>query len=83
MFIWAQLPEGQDGTALLSHALAHGLAYVPGAAFYAGQPDKRTLRLSYSNLAASDAPEATLRLKKALAACNAQPTAETLHKEIA
>jgi 2-aminoadipate transaminase len=75
MFIWARLPEGQSGTALLTHALAQGLAYVPGAAFYAGQVDPRTLRLSYSNLAASDAPEAVHRLRRALEVCSEHETA--------
>ncbi|MDP3577774.1 PLP-dependent aminotransferase family protein [Methyloversatilis sp.] len=47
MFLWARLPAGLDATALLPKAVARGVAYVPGAAFYAGAPDPRTLRLSF------------------------------------
>jgi 2-aminoadipate transaminase len=47
MFLWARLPEGLDAAALLPKAVARGVAYVPGAAFYAGTVDTRTLRLSF------------------------------------
>ena len=47
MFLWARLPEGLDAAALLPKAVARGVAYVPGAAFYAGAVDTRTLRLSF------------------------------------
>jgi len=47
MFLWLRLPEGLDATALLPQAVARGVAYVPGGAFYADQPDPRTLRLSF------------------------------------
>ncbi|WHZ09565.1 MAG: PLP-dependent aminotransferase family protein [Burkholderiaceae bacterium] len=47
MFLWARLPEGLDATRLLPRAVEHGVAYVPGAPFYAGAGDARTLRLSY------------------------------------
>ena len=48
MFCWAHLPVGWDAGALLPRALHHRVAYVPGAAFHAGPPDRATLRLSYS-----------------------------------
>jgi 2-aminoadipate transaminase len=48
MFCWARLPEGTDSGALLQRALDLDVAYVPGAAFFAGPPDLATLRLSYS-----------------------------------
>lgn len=66
MFIWARLRDRVNASALLDHALAQGLAFVPGAAFDARNPDHRTLRLSYSNLAPQDAPEAVRRLGRAL-----------------
>jgi 2-aminoadipate transaminase len=47
MFLWARLPEGLNAAALLPKAVARGVAYVPGAAFYAGTTDTRTLRLSF------------------------------------
>jgi 2-aminoadipate transaminase len=47
MFLWARLPAGLDATALLPKAVDRGVAFVPGAAFYADQPDPRTLRLSF------------------------------------
>jgi 2-aminoadipate transaminase len=48
MFCWVRLPDGSDSGALLQRALDRDVAYVPGAAFFAGAPDPATLRLSYS-----------------------------------
>ncbi len=50
MFFWIRLPEGLDAMALLERAVEAGVAYVPGAAFYAQQPDPRALRLSFVTL---------------------------------
>ncbi|MES9520251.1 PLP-dependent aminotransferase family protein [Streptomyces capoamus] len=47
MFVWVRLPDGHDTTALLPHAVSSGVAYVPGAPFFAGKPDPTTLRLSF------------------------------------
>jgi 2-aminoadipate transaminase len=47
MFLWARLPAGMDAAALLPHAVERGVAFVPGAAFYADGADARTLRLSF------------------------------------
>ena len=47
MFLWARLPEGMSAVALLPKAVDKGVAFVPGAAFYADNADPRTLRLSF------------------------------------
>ena len=47
MFLWARLPRGMDAVQLLPHAVARGVAFVPGAPFFAGAADPRTLRLSF------------------------------------
>ena len=47
MFIWARLPEGMEAIGLLPTAVEKGVAFVPGAAFYADSPDPRCLRLSF------------------------------------
>lgn len=47
MFLWARLPRGMDAAELLPRAVDKGVAFVPGAPFYAGQPDTRSLRLSF------------------------------------
>ncbi|KTT17751.1 aminotransferase-like domain-containing protein [Pseudacidovorax intermedius] len=47
MFLWLRMPEGIDATALLARAVERHVAFVPGAPFYAGEPDARTLRLSF------------------------------------
>ena len=47
MFLWARLPSGMDAVQLLPRAVDKGVAFVPGAAFYAGVADTRTLRLSF------------------------------------
>jgi 2-aminoadipate transaminase len=47
MFFWIELPAHIDAVALLPKAVETGMAYVPGAAFYASAPRKNTLRLSF------------------------------------
>ena len=47
MFLWVNLPEGMSAAALLPAAVDKGVAFVPGAAFYADNADPRTLRLSF------------------------------------
>jgi len=47
MFVWARLPAGLDAVTLLPQAVTQGVAFVPGAPFYAGGVDERTLRLSF------------------------------------
>ncbi|GAB3778173.1 PLP-dependent aminotransferase family protein [Ramlibacter monticola] len=47
MFLWARLPEGLAAVSLLPKAVERGVAFVPGAAFYADGADARTLRLSF------------------------------------
>ena len=66
MFFWLRLPAGCDALALLPKALAAGVAYVPGAAFYAHDADARTLRLSFVTLAAEDIRNAVAILGRVL-----------------
>ncbi|MEI2415774.1 PLP-dependent aminotransferase family protein [Orrella sp. JC864] len=48
MFIWVTLPAHIDTTRLLAQAIERGVAFVPGAPFYAGgQAAHNTLRLSF------------------------------------
>jgi 2-aminoadipate transaminase len=47
MFLWARLPQELSAIDLLPRAVEKGVAFVPGAPFYAQAPDLRTLRLSF------------------------------------
>ncbi|MFE1570388.1 PLP-dependent aminotransferase family protein [Comamonas odontotermitis] len=47
MFLWLRMPEGVDTVKMLPAAVERNVAYVPGSAFYAANPDHRTMRLSY------------------------------------
>lgn len=62
MFVWARLPEGMDATESLGRALANDVAYVPGTSFYAGTPDRRTLRLSFTTYSPDRIREGLSRL---------------------
>ncbi len=63
MFFWLELPAGIDAEALLPRAVERGVAFVPGAPFYAGPAQANTLRLSFVTVA----PEAIERGVRALA----------------
>ncbi|MFE6176022.1 PLP-dependent aminotransferase family protein [Streptomyces sp. NPDC056464] len=62
MFVWARLPESYDTTALLPEVVRHDVAYVPGAPFYAGEPDRSTLRLCFVTQTPQEIEEGLKRL---------------------
>ncbi|MCA0175610.1 MAG: PLP-dependent aminotransferase family protein [Proteobacteria bacterium] len=66
MFFWVRLPEGLDAIALLEPAVAAGMAYVPGTPFYAGEPDARTLRLSFVTLTPAQIEQGVATLGRVL-----------------
>jgi 2-aminoadipate transaminase len=47
MFIWVRLPAHVDSFKLLDLAIAQNVAFVPGAPFFANEPELNTLRLSF------------------------------------
>jgi len=47
MFIWVTLPKHIDTSKLIDEAIAQHVAFVPGAPFYANNPERNTLRLSF------------------------------------
>ncbi|MEO7150935.1 MAG: PLP-dependent aminotransferase family protein [Burkholderiaceae bacterium] len=73
MFFWIELPGGIDATALLPRAVALGMAYVPGAAFYAAGARVDTLRLSFVSVAPDEIERGVQLLAQAL-----QQTLETV-----
>jgi 2-aminoadipate transaminase len=68
MFFWVELPEGIDAVALLPKAVDLGMAYVPGAAFFAANPKLNTLRLSFVTVAPPEIERGVALLAQALRA---------------
>ncbi|MCX4665320.1 PLP-dependent aminotransferase family protein [Streptomyces sp. NBC_01381] len=66
MFVWARLPDGYDTAALLPEVVKHDVAYVPGAPFYAGEPDRSTLRMCFVTQTPDEIAEGLRRLGGAL-----------------
>lgn len=66
MFLWARLPEPYDTTALLPQVVRHDVAYVPGAPFYADDPDRTTLRLCFVTQTPEEIREGLRRLGEGL-----------------
>lgn len=63
VFIWLQLPEGLDGTWLLTRALAEdGIAFVPGKSFFADGAGANYLRLNYTLASDHDIRDGVTRL---------------------
>ncbi|MGA5552121.1 aminotransferase-like domain-containing protein [Streptomyces pseudogriseolus] len=62
MFLWVRLPSSYDTTALLPEVVRHDVAYVPGAPFHAGEPDRSTLRLCFVTQTPEEIAEGLRRL---------------------
>ncbi|POX46276.1 transcriptional regulator [Streptomyces sp. Ru71] len=67
MFLWVRLPSSYDTTALLPQVVRYDVAYVPGAPFFAADPDPRTLRLCFVTQTPEEITEGLRRLSKGLA----------------
>lgn len=68
MFLWVRLPAGLDAAALLPAAVAQGVAFVPGSAFYADSADPRALRLSFVTASVDDIRTGIAQLAATVAA---------------
>ena len=70
LFIWARLTgEGgkcAHGAELAKRAIDKGVAFVPGAPFYARSPDAATLRLSFATVGLEKIEEGVSRLAQAV-----------------
>lgn len=70
LFIWARLSGAQgrvsDGAEFARRAIDQGVAFVPGAPFYARDPDHATLRLSFATVGEERIREGVKRLAAAL-----------------
>ncbi len=68
MFIWVTLPQHIDAMKLLDQAIAARVAFVPGAPFYANDPETNTLRLSFVTVPPERIREGIAILGKLIAA---------------
>jgi 2-aminoadipate transaminase len=66
LFIWVELPDGHDAEAVLARALERGVAFVPGCYFYAGEPRRETLRVSFATATPAELAEGAARLGAAI-----------------
>ncbi len=71
MFVWLRLPGSVDTADLLRKALDHNVAFVPGAPFFATNPDTATMRLSFT----TNPPEEIVEGMSRLAAAFTSPSA--------
>jgi len=67
MFFWIELPAQLDAVALLPKAVEAGVAYVPGAAFFAGAARANTLRLSFVTVTPTRIEQGVAALGRVLA----------------
>ncbi len=72
MFLWVELMGEESSNArkmtaqdFATKAIAHNVAFVPGAPFYATNPNPQTLRLSFATANEIQIEEGVQRLKKA------------------
>ncbi|MES2889948.1 MAG: PLP-dependent aminotransferase family protein [Pseudomonadota bacterium] len=86
MFFWVTLPVGWDAQALFPWAVEQGVAFVPGASFYALQAAHNTLRLSFVTVPPDRMQAAVAALAEAMARYAAQrqrePHREAFHAEL-
>jgi len=79
MFVWARI-AGVDTTALLPRAVEHGVAFVPGGAFYLDGGGTEHARLSFATLVPDQLDVAVERLACAVAEARRASTANEINR---
>jgi GntR family transcriptional regulator/MocR family aminotransferase len=67
------MPEGLDAAALLPRAVERGVAFTPGAAFFADGGGERSLRLSFSAVPVAQIDEGVKRLAEVIREAQRHP----------
>ena len=68
LYLWCRVASGVSTRALLDRALASGVAFVPGHAFYPDPAGDAELRICFSSVLPAAVDDAVRRLAEALAA---------------
>ncbi|HET7341024.1 MAG TPA: PLP-dependent aminotransferase family protein, partial [Methylomirabilota bacterium] len=76
------LPAGLTATTLLPAALARGVAFTPGPAFFLDGGGERTLRLAFASVAAGRIDEGVRRLAETIKAARRQPRPRRIEHEM-
>lgn len=78
LFFWARLTgkggRASDASEFAKRAIDQGVAFVPGAPFYAENPDMATFRLSFATADVGKIQEGVVRLARAVVADGAAKT---------
>lgn len=78
LFFWARLTgnggKTSDASDFAKRAIEQGIAFVPGAPFYAANPDTATFRLSFATTDVGKIEEGIARLARALLAKSVVPS---------
>jgi len=72
MFLWVRLPKGMNAQDLLPEAVERGMAFVPGAPFFADEAEHNTLRLSYVTVSPAQINQGIAALATAIRALQAK-----------
>ncbi|MFC7374004.1 PLP-dependent aminotransferase family protein [Brachybacterium sp. GCM10030268] len=67
MFLWTALGDGYDAQTMLMDAVEAGVAYLPGWSFFAENPDRSTMRLSFVTHSPAVIEQAITRLGEVIA----------------
>jgi 2-aminoadipate transaminase len=78
MFVWARLPAGLKAIDLLPMAVEQGVAFVPGSAFFAENPDPRSLRLSFVTPGLADIESGIAALVRSIEMVRARAQEQTV-----
>lgn len=66
LFTWLTLPEGIDTMDMFPLAKENKVLYIPGEAFYIGEPERNKMRMSFCLPPKEDIFEGIKRLRKTI-----------------
>ncbi|MBA3296524.1 MAG: PLP-dependent aminotransferase family protein, partial [Acidobacteria bacterium] len=67
-FLWATLPDAVDADAMIPRAVAQGVIYVAGSAFFVNQQGRNVIRLAFSAPSHEEIRDGVARLAATLRA---------------